>query len=63
MRLRSGMRQLIKRPLKRSIDRKFKSAIPLYSGDSLLISLLGKIVFRPGLAAPPAQFGNTPEVV
>lgn len=46
MRLPSGMRQLLKRP----IEKKFKSAIPLHSGDSLLLSLLGKIISRPGLA-------------
>ena len=40
------MRRLIKRP----IERKFKSAIPVHSGDSLLLSLLGKILSRPGLA-------------
>lgn len=44
------MRQLIKRPLTRSIERKFKSAIPLHSGDSMLLSLLGKLVSQPGLA-------------
>lgn len=46
MRLPSGMRQLIKRP----IQKKFKSAIPLHSGDSALLSLLGKVISRPGLA-------------
>ena len=50
MRLSAGMRQLIKLPLTRSIGRKFKSAIPLHGGDSLLLSLLGKIISRPGLA-------------
>ena len=46
MRLPSGMRQLLKRP----IEEKLKSAIPLHSGDSLLLSLLGKIISRPALA-------------
>ena len=41
------MRRLIKRP----IERMFKSSIPLHSGDSLLLSLLGKNISRPGLAA------------
>ena len=47
MRFSSGMRPLIKRP----IERMFKSSIPLHSGDSLLLSLLGKNISRPGLAA------------
>ena len=40
------MRRLIKRP----IERKFKSAIPVHSRDSLLLSVLSKIISQPGLA-------------
>ena len=46
MDLTTNMRRLIGRPIKG----KFKSALPNLSGDQLLLSLLGKIVSRPGLA-------------
>ena len=44
MRLAAHVRELIKRP----IQKKFESALPMHSGDSMLLSLLGKIVSRPG---------------
>ena len=54
MRLTSGIEQLIKRPVKRyfgrGLEKEFKSAIPLHSGDSFLLSTLGKIISSPGIA-------------
>ena len=41
-----GVRQRIERPIKA----KFKSALPTYSGDRLLLALVGKLASRPGLA-------------
>lgn len=46
MGLTHGVRQLIRR----RIQRKFTSALPTQGGDSALLSVLGKILSRPGLA-------------
>ena len=42
----TGLRQLLGRP----IQQKFRTAIPNHRGDRLLLSLIGAIASRPGLA-------------
>ncbi|HJW88601.1 MAG TPA: hypothetical protein VJ565_03885, partial [Dehalococcoidia bacterium] len=46
MRLLAGIQELIGRPVRD----KFRSAIPSYPGDRLLIAVLGKVLSQPGLA-------------
>lgn len=46
MGLAANLKQLVGRP----IQRKFKSALPAHGGDGLILSMLGRIVSRAGLA-------------
>jgi len=46
MRLLAGIQEFIGRPIRD----KFRSAIPSYPGDRLLVAILGKVLSQPGLA-------------